>query len=113
MYKQADDRNLESEYLLQSRYVLAFLKGDSAQMERFASAAMGKRGAEDDLLAEQADTQAWYGKMKDARELTRRAMDSAERNDARETAAFYQAESALHEVDWVIRTRHEQKRMPR
>jgi len=97
--EQADDRKLESEYLLQSRYVLAFLKGDSAQMERFASVATGKRGAEDDLLAEQADTQAWFGKMNDARELTRRAMDSAERNDARETAAFYQAESALHEVE--------------
>jgi eukaryotic-like serine/threonine-protein kinase len=98
-YKQAGDRKLESEYLLQSRYVLAFLKGDAVQMERFASAAMGKPGAEDNLLAEQADTQAWYGKMNNARELTRRAMDSAEHNDAKETAAFYQAESALREVE--------------
>jgi predicted Zn-dependent protease len=81
------------------RYVLAFLKNDAAQIERFASAAMGKPGLEENLLATQADTRAWYGKLKDARELTRRAMDSAEHNDAKETAAFYQAESALREVE--------------
>ena len=99
MYKQADDRKLESEFLLVNRYLLAFLKGDAVQMERFASAAMGKPGAEDLLLAFQADTQAWYGKLKNARELTRRAMESAEHNDAKETAASYQAESALREAE--------------
>jgi len=68
-------------------------------MEEFASAAMGKPGLEDLMLASQADTQAWYGKLKNARELTRRAMDSAKHNDAKETAALYQAESALREVE--------------
>src|ERR1700741_1534581 len=58
---------------------------------------MGKPGLEDVLLAQQGDTAAWYGRMKNARELTRRAMDSAEHNDAKETAAAYQAESALRE----------------
>ena len=98
-YKQADERKLESEGLLANRYSLAFLKGDSAQMERLASAAMGKPGAEDFLLAAQSDTQAWYGKLKNARELTQRAMDSAQHNDAKESAAGYQAESALREVE--------------
>jgi serine/threonine protein kinase/tetratricopeptide (TPR) repeat protein len=99
VYQQADERKLENEGLLVGRYLLAFLKGDTAQMERFASAAMGKPGIEDYLLAAQADTQAWYGKMKNARELTRRAMDSAEHNDAKESAAGYQAESALRDVE--------------
>src|SRR5579862_1461311 len=98
-YEQAQERKLEYGGLLVNRYLLAFLKGDAPQMERFASAAVGKPGTEDLLLAAQADTQAWYGKMKNARELTRRAMDSAERNDAKETASFYQAESALREVE--------------
>ena len=99
VYKQAEERKLENEVLLANRYVLSFLKGDAAQMERFASAAMGKPGTEDFLLATQSDTQAWYGKLKNARKLTRRAMDSAEHNDAKETAALYQAESALREVE--------------
>jgi tetratricopeptide (TPR) repeat protein/predicted Ser/Thr protein kinase len=99
VYKQAEARKLESEDLLATRYVLAFLKGDAAQMERLASAAMGRPGFEDQLLGTQSDTQAWYGKLQNARELTRRAMDSAEHNDAKETAATYQAELAFCEVE--------------
>ena len=96
--KQAEERKLEGEILLQSRYWLAFLKGDTAQMAKSVLAAMGKPGAEDLLLAMQADTEGWYGKLKNAHELTGRAMDSAQRNDAKELAAGYQAEAALREV---------------
>ena len=99
VFKQSEERKLESEGLLALRYQLAFLKGDAAQMAQLASAAMGKPGTEDLLLAAQADTEAWYGRLKAARELTRRAMDSAQRNDAKETAAAYQAEAALREVE--------------
>ena len=99
LYKQAEERKLEGFGLLSKRYELAFLKGDAAAMERLASTAIGKAGTEDLLLAAQADTQAWYGTLKNARELTRRAMDSAERNDAKETATSYQAETALREVE--------------
>ena len=97
--RQAEDRKLESEGLLALRYQLAFLKGDAAQMAKLASAAVGRPGTEDVLLAEQADTEAWHGRFKAARELTRRAMDSAQLNDARETAAGYQVEAALSEVE--------------
>jgi len=98
LFKKADDLKLEGE-LLVNRYQLAFLRGDAAQMKRFASAAMGTPGIEDSLLASQADTEAWHGRMKNAREFTRRAMDSAEQNGAMETAALYQAECALREVE--------------
>jgi tetratricopeptide (TPR) repeat protein/predicted Ser/Thr protein kinase len=99
VYKQAEERKLENELLLQSRYVLAFLKADPAQMTRLASVAIGKPGAEDLLLASQADTEGWYGRLKNAHELTRRAMDSALHNDAKESAAAYQAAAALREVE--------------
>jgi serine/threonine protein kinase/Tfp pilus assembly protein PilF len=99
VYKQAEERKLESELLLVNRYQLAFLKGDEAQMAQWVSAAKGKPGAEDLLLASQADTEGWYGKLKSAHELTGRAMDSAEHNDAKESAAAYQAEAALREVE--------------
>ncbi len=99
VYKQAKGRKLENEMLLQSRYWLAFLKGDTAQMAQLVSAAMGKPGSEDLLLATQADTEGWYGKLKNAHELTKRAMDSALHNDAKEAAAAYQAAAALREVE--------------
>ena len=99
VYKQAEERKLEHEQLLQGRYWLAFLKGDAAQMAQLVSAAMGKPGAEDLLLDMQADTEGWYGGLKNAHELTGRAMDSAQHNDAKETAASYEAAAALREVE--------------
>jgi serine/threonine protein kinase/tetratricopeptide (TPR) repeat protein len=99
VYKQAEERKLEDEFLLQCRYQLAFLKGDAAQMAQLVSAAMGKPGSEDLLLATQADTEGWYGKLKNAHELTGRAMDSAQHNDAKESAAAYQAAAALREAE--------------
>ncbi len=99
VFKQAEQRKLENEYLLYCRYQLAFLKGNRARMAQMVSAAMGKPGTEDLLLALQADTEAWYGKLKNARELTQRAVDSAQHNDAKETAATYWASEALREVE--------------
>ena len=99
VYKQAEERKLEGEFLLTNRYQLAFLKGDAAQMAQLLSAAMGKPGAEELLLAYQADTEAWYGKLQKARELTRQAMESAQQNDAKEAAATYQAAAALREAE--------------
>jgi len=99
VYKQAEERKLENEWLPSLRYQLAFLKGDAAQMAQAVSAAMGKPGAEDELLASQADTEGWYGQLKNAHRLTGRAMDSALHNDAQETASAYQAAAALREVE--------------
>ncbi len=99
VYKQAEERKLENQLVLQGRYWLAFLKGDAAQMVQLISDAMGKPGSEDLLLAAQADTEGWYGKLKNAQELTGRAMDSAQHNDAKETAAGYRVEAALREAE--------------
>lgn len=99
VFKLAKERKVASEFLLYSPYEVAFLKGDTQRMAEMVAAAMGKPGREDLLLATQADTEGWYGRLKNATELTRRAMDSAQRNDAKETAATYQAAAALREVE--------------
>jgi serine/threonine protein kinase/tetratricopeptide (TPR) repeat protein len=99
VYKQVEERKLVSaERLLQDHYLLAFLEGDTTQMAQLAASAMNKPGTEDLLLATEADTEAWHGKLKKARALTERAIDSAKRNDAQETAATYLAVAALREV---------------
>ncbi len=97
VFKQAEERKWEYETQPRSRYALAFLKGDTARMAQIASAAMGKPGEEDLILAAQADTEAWYGRLKNARELKRRAMDSALHNFGEEAAASNQADGALLE----------------
>jgi eukaryotic-like serine/threonine-protein kinase len=100
VYKQAEERKLVSaEGLLQDHYLLAFLEGDTTQMAQLAASAMGKPGTEDLLLATEADTEAWHGRLKKARALTQRAIDSAQHNDAQETAATYLAAAALREVE--------------
>ena len=99
VFKLAEQHKVESEVLIQ-RYQLAFLKGNAAQMAQLASAAGGKPGTEDDVfLATLADTEGWYGKLKNAHDLTGRAVDSAQHNDAKERAATYQAEAALREAE--------------
>ena len=99
VFKQAEERKLESESLLGDLYLLAFLKGDAALMAQSAVSAMGKPGTEDLLLSMQADTEGYSGKLKNAAELTARAMDSAQHNDAKESAASYLAVAALREVE--------------
>ena len=99
VFKLADEHKLESEILLQERYQFAFMKGDAAKMTQLVTSAAGKPGIEDLLLASRADTEGWYGKMKNASESTRKAMDAAEKNDAKESAAGYQAAAALREVE--------------
>ena len=96
--KQAEERKVENETLLAARYELAFLKGDTAQMARVVSAAMGKPGMEEMALARQAATEGWYGRLRNARELMLHLDGSVQRNDAKGTAGTFQSNAALIEV---------------
>jgi eukaryotic-like serine/threonine-protein kinase len=80
-------------------YLLAFLRKDDAQMAQQVDWAAGKPGVEDMLLATQADSEAYYGRLNKARESTRRAVDSAVRNDSKESAATWQMIAALREAE--------------
>ena len=59
---------------------------------------MGKPGFEDVMLYNESDTAAYAGQFSKARELTRRASESAQRADEKETAAGYEAEAAWREA---------------
>ncbi len=98
VYKLSDERNLTFAGRPKSLYLLAFLKGDPARMAKLALSVAGNRGAEDAMLGAQADTEAWYGRLKSARGLTQRAMDSALDNGAKETAAGHEVAAALFEA---------------
>jgi eukaryotic-like serine/threonine-protein kinase len=77
---------------------MAFYRGDSAEMARQVSLASGKPGLEELLLAAQADTAAYSGHLKQARELSRQAVDSAKRAGDREAAATYETVATLREA---------------
>jgi tetratricopeptide (TPR) repeat protein len=98
--EQARERKLDAEELHWTIYQLAFLKSDAAEMERQVAWAAGKPGDEDLLLSFQSGTEAYYGRLVKARDFSRRAVDSAVRNDSKETAALWQVNAALREAEF-------------
>src|SRR5207245_6605284 len=94
-FEEALARKLDGGGLRLWIYYLAFLRGDSAQMEQQVSWGAGKPGAEDPLLSAQSDTEAYYGRLAKARDFSRRAVDSAIRADSKETAALWRRNRGL------------------
>jgi tetratricopeptide (TPR) repeat protein len=80
-------------------YSLAFLSGDTAEMESQVAWAAGRPGEEDQMLNSDADTQAYYGRLEKAQDLSRRAVDSAVRADAKESGALWLTIQAVREAE--------------
>jgi tetratricopeptide (TPR) repeat protein len=55
---------------------------------------------EDGQLSDESDTEAYYGRLRKARELTRKAVESAKRNGSTDTAALWQVNEALREAEF-------------
>jgi eukaryotic-like serine/threonine-protein kinase len=99
-YQEAIRRNPDYEYLHVYLYGLAFLQRDTAEMERQAKWAADKPGVEDVLLSLQSDTEAFFGRLRSAREISNRAVESARRNNRKEAAAAWQMNDALREAEF-------------
>ena len=98
--EQALARKLDGVQLRGSSYPIAFLRGDQDAMQRELVWATGRSGEEDWLLSAQSDTEAYFGRLASARELSQRAVESARRADSEETAALWQANAALREAEF-------------
>ena len=96
--EEAQAKKLDSPSLRFVLYQLAFLQNDAAGMEQQVTWSGGKPGVEDVLQFFAADTAAYSGRLRKARDLSRRAVASAERTEQKETAAGYEAEAALREA---------------
>src|ERR1700756_5931179 len=96
--EEAQGRQLEDVPLPLILYALAFFQGNVAAMKQQADWAIGKPGAEDQMLSLKSDTEAWSGRLGKARDLSRKAVESARRSDEKEPAALWQANAAIREV---------------
>jgi serine/threonine protein kinase len=96
--QEAQAHNLDSPSIHFSLYDIDFLQHDAAGMEREAAALLGKPGFEDLMLDTESDAASYGGQFAKARELMRRASDSAQRADEKEVAAAYEAEGAAREA---------------
>jgi eukaryotic-like serine/threonine-protein kinase len=97
--EEAQQKNFDNLNIRANLYALAFLSGDTAEMERDVAWAAGRPNEEDQMLNTDADTEAYYGRLEKARDLARRASDSAVRSDAKETGAQWLAFQALREAE--------------
>ena len=96
--KEAQAKNLDSPDLRLDLYALAFLQNDKEGMTKQVDWAAGKPGIEDMLLSFEADTAAYSGRLRKAREFSRWAVDSAERAEEKEVAASHEADAAVREA---------------
>ena len=107
-YQEALEHKIDNPFLHGNRYEVAFLENDTPEMKKQVAATSGKPG-EDILLSFASDTEAFYGRLNAARELSRRAADSARRNNSIETAAEWQMNAALREAEFndIARSRQD------
>jgi eukaryotic-like serine/threonine-protein kinase len=96
---EAQHKGFDGLVIRNDLYSLAFLAGDNAEMERQVAWSAGRPGEEDQMLNNHADTQAYYGRMEKARDLSRRAVDSAVRADSKETGAVWLTFQGLREAE--------------
>jgi len=96
--EEAQAKKLDSPYLHFYLYRLAFLEKDESGRAQQVAWAAGKSGVEDMLLSAEADTASHAGQLRTSREFSHLAILSAERAEAKETAAGYEANAALTEA---------------
>jgi tetratricopeptide (TPR) repeat protein len=96
--KEAFAKKLDDASLHANMYALAFLQSDAATMRNEANATIGKPSGEDSMFAMQADTEAFYGRLRKARGFSRRAVESAQKAELAEPAAIWSGLAGLREA---------------
>jgi tetratricopeptide (TPR) repeat protein len=91
-------RKLDNVILHNALYALAFLGSDSAAMAEQQQWFAGKPGYQNFGLALASDTEAYGGHLGKARELTKRAVESAIRADSKENGAIWQENAAIEQA---------------
>ena len=95
--EQSRAKKLNSPWYPLVLYVVDFLQNNPAGMAQQVAATVGVPGVEDQMLFVESETAADHGQFQQARELTRRASDSARRAQEKETAAEYEGHNAVRE----------------
>ena len=96
--QRAFERKLEIPDFFVVRYVIAFLKGNKAGMERETALAREKPGAEDWMSNSEGFVLAYSGHLEAARKMSQLAADLAHKTERRDTEALYQADAAVREA---------------
>jgi len=96
-YDDAIARKLDDDVLHLVRYGVGFLQSDGKVMSEQTAWFTDRPEVENEMLALEAETEAYAGHLKKARELTRRAVDSALRADNKAGASIWELQGAFRE----------------
>jgi DNA-binding winged helix-turn-helix (wHTH) protein/tetratricopeptide (TPR) repeat protein len=108
-YAQALERKLHTPFIDFEMYSLAFAQNDVAGMAQHATKLAALPTLGHTMLSTEGDTAAYSGHLKDARELSRRAIESAQRGGEKDAPALYSGTSALREA-WFGNTGEARRR---
>jgi DNA-binding winged helix-turn-helix (wHTH) protein/tetratricopeptide (TPR) repeat protein len=92
--QRASEHHLDMNFFSTERYRIAFLKSDSNGMQQVADAAREDHW----MLNQQASVLAYYGRLSDARQLSRRALDLARQSPRNASAPYFEGKASLTEV---------------
>jgi DNA-binding winged helix-turn-helix (wHTH) protein/tetratricopeptide (TPR) repeat protein len=96
--RRATGRGLQIDEYLMLQYDIAFLKNDTAGMDRVATRARERSGGEGWIANRQADTLAYSGRLRQARVLFRRSVDQDLQQALPERVALWDARESLREA---------------
>jgi serine/threonine protein kinase/tetratricopeptide (TPR) repeat protein len=97
-FNYALSHKLDDDNLRLNAYGLDFVTGDAKGMADQVSWFDGKPELQHEILALEADTEAYFGHLQKARDLTRRAVDAAVRAGNKDSAALWQVAAAIREA---------------
>ncbi len=97
-FEEAEAKKLDSSSMRYFVYQLRFLQNDAAGMSQQVAWATGKLGVEDVFLRLEANTAAYSGRLRRARDLSRQGVISAKRAEEPEPAAEGEADAAFREA---------------
>ena len=109
-YAKAVARKITNPFIDIGMYEIAFLQNDTAGMAQQVEKTVNLPGWGDQTLNLESDTAGYYGRLKDARELSRRAMDTAQGAGEKDPPALYLSTSGLREV-WFGNTDEARRRV--
>jgi tetratricopeptide (TPR) repeat protein len=96
--QQASARKLQNPFLVLVQYSIDFLKDDRAGMEKLEAFGRETPGLKEWMADQESLTLAYSGRLRQARSMSRRAVDLAQQEGQKETAALFEAAAALREA---------------
>jgi tetratricopeptide (TPR) repeat protein len=98
VYQEAQAHKVDAAEMQRLRYQLAFVESDTSMMAKLAESLSSEPGYEGRVLLEESNTAAYFGKLRLARELSRRSEEKALSEKDTGTAAQIESDVSVREA---------------